>query len=292
MPSRNTAAAALIAVTAVIDAATLLGVSHLVSGPLDHSLAVGLLAGTAVGSAVALGVFAPRTLTCGQFWRRPWRYVVDRDFGLYAASRLDWPLLAAAAALVGGLPTAVLRGSHTMLFIPLLHKMTTTPDSERWARVGRARFLLVAATFAGSVLALAAQHDPDSAAGTASGLAQTAAGASLAVAGTVCASLSAVRFPLAISMHQQLSLPTQGPAKEIPAMLLAHIVACMTAATLLCVVFGLPDLSRDDAGWCARILRVDCWPDRQVHRLPAGERPVGQRHLLRHAASSRSCCSA
>ena len=180
---------------------------------------------------------------CAQFWQQPWRYIANRDFGLYTASRLDWPLLASAAALIGGLPAAVLRGSHTMLFIPLLHKMTSTSDSERWERVGRIRFLLVVTTFVGSVLALAAQHDPESAAGVAAGLAQTAAGAALAVAGTMCASLSDARFPLAITVHRQLSLPSRGPAKEIPAMLLMHVVACLAAASVLCAVFGLPDLS-------------------------------------------------
>ena len=63
------------------------------------------------------------------------------------------------------------------------------------------------------------------------------------MAGTVCASLSDARFPLAIIVHRQLSLPSRGPAKEIPAMLLMHVVACLAAASVLCAVFGLPDLS-------------------------------------------------
>ena len=64
----------------------------------------------------------------------------------------------------------------------------------------------------------------------------------MAAAAAVFAALSASRFPLAIKMHEQLAVPAEGHTKEIAPMLLVHCAACVAAAAVLCVMFGLPDL--------------------------------------------------
>ena len=242
MVSRNTHAAVLIAFNAVIDAFTFLWISEIVTETPVASAAVWILLGAAAGAGGALAVFDPATLTHRQFWRHPLRWAADRDFVLYTISRLDWPMVAAAAALIGGLSTAIIVGTHNLIFIPLLHKMTSSPEGARWRRVGRQRFLLVAAAFVGAALAIAAQHDPAAASTFADGVAQTAAGTALAAAAAVCAALSASRFPLAIKTHEQLAVPAEGHTKEIAPMLLVHCAACVAAAAVLCVMFGLPDL--------------------------------------------------
>ena len=256
MVSRDTAAAALIALNAVIDAAMFLWIAQIVTETPVLSAAVWLLLGAAAGAAVVLAALDPATLTHPQFWRRVHRHIGDRDFVLYTASRLDWPLVAAAAALIGGLPTAIIAGTQNLIFIPLLQKMTSSDEGERWPRVGSQRFLLVAVAFAGAALALAAQHNQHNASNLGAGVAITATGAVLAAAAAVCLSLSAARFPLAIRIHQRLALPGRGRTKEFAPMLLIHCVACVAAAAALCTAFGLPDLAGAPAAAAAGAVAI------------------------------------
>ena len=256
MGSRNTAAAALIALNAAIEAATFLWVAQIVTDTSVLGAAVWLLLGAAAGAAAVLAVIDPGTLTHRQFWRCVHRHLGDRDFVLYTGSRLDWPLVAAASSLIGGLPTAIITGTQNLIFIPLLQKMTSSAEGERWRRVGPQRFLLVAVAFVGAALALAAQHNQQASSNLGAGVAITVAGAVTAAAAAVCAALSAARFPLAIRIHQRLALPGTGHTKELAPMLLVHGVACVAAAAVLCAAFGVPGLDGAPAAAAAGAVAI------------------------------------
>ena len=237
------AALALIATNVVIDAVVFWALAQTATSAGDHSTAVWMLSGTAAGSLLLVAGLEPRLLSHRGLWLAPRRFFVTKDFALFAVSRLDWPLVAAASTLIGGLPVAIIVGTRVLVFIPLLHKMTTTADGSRWERVGATRSLLVLATFAGAVLALAAQHDPASSTAGAGGWIRTGAGGALAVAAAVCAATSAARFPLATRIHDELRLSSSGPSRDLAAMLMVHAISSAAVAVVLCVVLGVPSVT-------------------------------------------------
>ena len=232
-------AAALIALNTVVDAATLWGIALFVDDPTDASLPIWLLIGSALAMVVLLVVYDRPLLLQGSFWRRPHHHLADRNFLYYTISRLDWPLLAAGAALLGGLPVAVLQGSGNLLFIPLLYKMTTTSDAARWERIGTGRAWLVVTAFGGAALALAAQYDPTTNQ-TSHELSHLALGAGLALSGAGCAALSASRFPLAITLRKNFPAARSGSGAELSAVLFVHCIPSLIAAAGLIIVFGIP----------------------------------------------------
>ena len=220
------------------DAVQILMISLFVVGPMDIGLSIGMLMGGAVSSVGICVVLYPSLLTRKKLWLASARCMGSTYGILTVVSRFEWPLFAAAAALIGALSTSVIFGLQTFIFIPLLTKIGMSADgNSRWDRMGSTRYLWVGVAFIGMVLSLLGQHQEPDATQT-DGL-RIAAGIFLAVLTVGSTSLSAARFPLGVKLLQELRLPTKHTRTELAAIIYIHALGCVLAASVLGVVGGI-----------------------------------------------------